>query len=83
MKEMDPVSKEEVETKYFVVCTNALSQLPCREGLEHYGGDAYFDFNTWCARAPSLYPPSTLPPPSLWCLPVAPAPFNTEPATLA
>jgi len=31
----------------FVVRTNQLSQLPVREGLEHYGGDAYFNFETW------------------------------------
>lgn len=34
-------------TRCIVVKTNQLSQLPVRDGFEHYGGDAYFNFDTW------------------------------------
>jgi len=31
----------------YVVRTNQLATLPVREGLDSYGGDAYFDYETW------------------------------------
>ena len=34
----------------FVVRTNIMARLPVREGLERYGGDAYFDAATWRVR---------------------------------
>ncbi|KAJ1461653.1 hypothetical protein M885DRAFT_494433 [Pelagophyceae sp. CCMP2097] len=33
--------------RYFVVRTNALAQFSVRPGYETYGGDAYFDAETW------------------------------------
>jgi len=44
---LDASTKQPIKTKLFVVATNQLSQLPVREGLEHYGGDAFFCFDTW------------------------------------
>jgi hypothetical protein len=43
----DAATGEPTETRLFVVGTNQLSQLPVRDGLEHYGGDAFFNFETW------------------------------------
>ena len=31
----------------YVVRTNVLADLPVREGLDTYGGDCYFDYETW------------------------------------
>ncbi|EOD14883.1 hypothetical protein EMIHUDRAFT_432715, partial [Emiliania huxleyi CCMP1516] len=38
---------EVVDSGDFVVRTNFLADLPVREGLDSYGGDAYFDETTW------------------------------------
>ena len=42
-----PTTAVELASGDWVVRTNMLAELPVREGLDSYGGDCYFDYDSW------------------------------------
>jgi len=46
-RETMPTTPDEAASGDWVVRTNFLADLPVRDGLDSYGGDCYFDAETW------------------------------------